>query len=76
MNGFIMMRLIGIMSLENFETFGKKTKKKERKKIAMSYKPVSMGTQRSAVCQFYIFSKLSTTTSIHVNYCSKRLSVK
>ena len=27
MNGFIMMRLIGIMSLENFETFGKKTKK-------------------------------------------------
>ena len=27
MNGFIMMRLIGIMSLENFETFGKKAKK-------------------------------------------------
>ena len=30
----------------------------------MNYKTVSMGTQRFAVCQFYIFSQLSTTTSI------------
>ena len=30
MNGFIMMPLIGIMYLENFETFGKKTKKIEK----------------------------------------------
>ena len=30
MNGFIMMRLIGIMSLESFETFVKKNKKIEK----------------------------------------------
>ena len=51
------------MSLKNFKTFSKKTKK-QRKKIAMSYKTVSMGIQRSAVCQFYIFSYISTTASI------------
>ena len=32
MNGFIMMPLIGIMSLENFETFVKKKKKKKIEK--------------------------------------------
>ena len=45
------------MSLENFETLGKKKNKKiEKENSHELVKPVSMGTQRSAVCQFYSFS--------------------